>query len=274
LASGDVVKVFENIFENAIEAMERMQDKLIQISTWEDSAGLHVRVVDSGEGIDLENIGRVFDPFFTTRSYANHVGLGLPVAAGILKEHQAVINLQSQRAKGTRVDILFAPKGAAATSSLPKPPPTMRPDELPRELPKMAAPSAEEVNRAMQDTEVAKEKLTDVNVDSLLELPPEETPLQFLDGMGFGGEEEKPAPTMTKPMTPPPSFSMPPKAPPPPQPMAMPPPATLVEDVEDVEKVEAAALSALIDKPVALVSHKTSALDGYKVEVRRPGKRN
>jgi two-component system NtrC family sensor kinase len=52
MASEDLVKVFESFIENAIEGMERMQNKILKISTSESEAGLHVRIVDTGEGIE------------------------------------------------------------------------------------------------------------------------------------------------------------------------------------------------------------------------------
>jgi len=287
LATTEIVKVFENIFENAIEAMERMQDKVMKVSSWEDAEGLHVRVADSGEGIDAENLMKVFDPFYTTRSYANHVGLGLPVAAGILKEHQAQIKIQSQRAKGTQVDVLFAPRPATQQEiAFEKSAAPMTAMELPSELPKVSAASEEDIAAAMQGTEVPKEKLTDVNVDSLLELPPEDMPLQFLDGQGF--QDEEPAPfsappqkaaavepehVATKPEV---TSSPPPKAPPsssPLKPLNTAP--TLTQPQPPPPPEPQTSPSVVIDKPpTAAPPNKNSELDSYKVAVRRPGRKN
>jgi hypothetical protein len=266
--------------------MERMQEKSLKISVWESAQGLHVRINDSGEGIDRENLGKVFDPFFTTRSYSNHVGLGLPVAAGILKEHNAQMKLQSQRAKGTQVDIVFPPSPAVSAVG---PLSTQAPVEaidLPSELPKMTAPSHEEVAETMKDSEIPSEKLTDMNVDSLLELPPEDAPLQFLDGMGF----ESPSPAASVPravQTPPPVMAKPPPMTPPPSvvvlenknnPAPPPPPSSEIEP-EALPEVKLSVVpetstSVTIDKPSpAPPPIKSSALDSYKVEVKRPGKR-
>lgn len=271
LASEYIAKAFESFFENAIESMERMQAKTLKISVWESSQGLHVRIVDTGEGIERENLGKVFDPFFTTRSYANHVGLGLPVAAGILKEHQAQVKIQSQRSKGTQVDIVFAPPlvEAAVSEAVENPSaPTLAAEELPTTLPQVSAVSEEERELTMAGSETPREKLTDINVDSLLELPPEDPPLQFLEGMGF--EPAPPPPVATPPVveasppTPPP---LPPPAPPP----TAPPPAA----APSMEEESLVISSVVIDAPtINRPSAKSSELDSYKVEVRRPGKRN
>jgi hypothetical protein len=260
LASTDITKAFENLFVNAIEAMERMQDKTLKISTWESAEGLHVSVADSGEGIEIENVAKVFDPFFTTRSFAHHVGLGLPVVIGILKEHNGKIQIQSQRGKGTQVEIIFAPNAVVATGpSLPKAPPPKKGPDLPVDLPKVEISDSEGI--------------MEMNVDSLLELPADEAPLQFLDGLGF----TEPAPSMpplpeaTTPRPAKPALAPPATSPPPVTPV---PPVFEVSDEDEPEDMVIAA-SLVIDKPTAApMMVKKNELDSYKVEVRKPGKRN
>ncbi len=270
MASAELVKAFENIFMNAIEAMERMPEKVMRVKTWQAGDGLHVTVSDTGEGIDIENVGKVFDPFFTTRSFAHHVGLGLPVVVGILKEHNGVVQMQSQRGKGTTVEMIFAPNIVAKVASpVLKVPPSLHAPELPADLPKAAA-SDEDVAEALRQAEAPKEKLTDVNVDSLLELDGD-VPLQFLDGQGFV-DDPPPAvplpkaatPRPTKPAVAPPMITPPPSAAP-----SQPP-----EEPEGIPPY-AAAPNLVIDKPAVppMVARKKE-LDSYKVEVRRPGKRN
>src|SRR5690606_26851953 len=100
-----VIRALNNIFQNAVEAMERMPKKEVTVSLCEDSEGVHLEIQDTGEGIDPVNVQKVFDPFFTTRAFQNHMGLGLSVAFGILKEHQAEVSLESARGQGTTVKI-------------------------------------------------------------------------------------------------------------------------------------------------------------------------
>lgn len=268
LAAGDLVKVFDNLFENAIEAMERMQDKTLKISTWESPQGLHVRIVDSGEGIDRENLGRVFDPFFTTRSYAHHVGLGLSVAAGILKEHAAQLKLQSQRAQGTQVDIVFSPTTKVLSTSKELSAQQIDIADLPAEIPRLMSASAEQITEVMKESEKPIERLVDRNVDSLLELPSEDEPLQFLAGMGFDDDPPPiaPLPVIEKALSPKPA------APPP----AIEQPAALVASEPEAISETTETVSVIIDKPSSTFSsfaNKGSGLDSYRVEIRRPGKR-
>jgi len=64
---------------------------------------LRILVEDTGAGIPDEELGRVFDPFFTTRS--GGTGLGLAIVARIVQAHGGVITVQSQPGEGTRFAI-------------------------------------------------------------------------------------------------------------------------------------------------------------------------
>ena len=46
---------------------------------------IEVRIRDNGTGISEENLGRIFNPFFTTREGALGAGLGLPIAADVAR---------------------------------------------------------------------------------------------------------------------------------------------------------------------------------------------
>ncbi|HEY6925522.1 MAG TPA: two-component system VirA-like sensor kinase [Steroidobacteraceae bacterium] len=61
-----------------------------------------VSVIDSGRGMDEATLERVFEPFFTTRSEGN--GLGLPMVRQIVTEHGGAVRIRSTPGAGTRVD--------------------------------------------------------------------------------------------------------------------------------------------------------------------------
>ena len=65
------------------------------------------RVADTGHGIDQEQLGKVFDPFFTTREIGKGTGLGLSVCHNIVKQHGGDIELKSSKEKGTQVTVSF-----------------------------------------------------------------------------------------------------------------------------------------------------------------------
>ena len=62
-------------------------------------------ITDTGCGIASDALAHIFDPFFTTKS--NGTGLGLPVAHGIIQEHDGMIDVESQLGRGTTFHIFF-----------------------------------------------------------------------------------------------------------------------------------------------------------------------
>jgi signal transduction histidine kinase len=77
-----------NLIMNALEAIGDRDAgaREILISTAESPYGtIHVRVQDSGPGIDPANLERIFDAFHTTK--ANGLGLGLSICRSIIEAH-------------------------------------------------------------------------------------------------------------------------------------------------------------------------------------------
>lgn len=125
-------KAFENILQNAVEAMERLPHKKIKIDLLENDQEIIVQIQDNGEGIAPEKLDKIFDPFFTTRSFQNHTGLGLSMALGVFKEHHAKLEVNSQHGQGTTVKVTFnksmiKPKEQVTQLKAPSaPPPSMK----------------------------------------------------------------------------------------------------------------------------------------------------
>lgn len=69
------------------------------------------QITDNGVGIDPSEIDRVFEPFFTTKFVGR--GLGLAMAAGIMRSHRGALTVSSQHGEGTIVRILL-PAAAAS----------------------------------------------------------------------------------------------------------------------------------------------------------------
>jgi iron only hydrogenase large subunit-like protein/nitrogen-specific signal transduction histidine kinase len=105
-ADGDQLKqVFLNIINNAIEAMEDVQDKAIEIILVPENEYLLIEITDNGMGIPRENQAKIFTPFFTTKKIGKGTGLGLAISYGIIKMHQGFISFQSEEGKGTKFKI-------------------------------------------------------------------------------------------------------------------------------------------------------------------------
>jgi signal transduction histidine kinase len=100
-------QVMINILMNACDACPK--GGVIEVRAGLADDGRHVRwdVRDDGEGIAPENLLAAFDPFFTTKKRGEGTGLGLPVAAGIVRNHGGEITLASIAGEGTTVTILW-----------------------------------------------------------------------------------------------------------------------------------------------------------------------
>jgi CheY-like chemotaxis protein len=66
-----------------------------------------MRFSDNGGGFAPEMLDRIFEPFFTTKGPNAGTRLGLSVVRGILKNHNAAINVYSEQNRGTRFHLFF-----------------------------------------------------------------------------------------------------------------------------------------------------------------------
>jgi signal transduction histidine kinase len=81
-------QVLMNLIMNAIEAMDAIteREKLLVIkSAIDESASILITVKDTGKGIDPQNIDRIFDAFFTTKSTG--MGMGLSICRSIIESY-------------------------------------------------------------------------------------------------------------------------------------------------------------------------------------------
>jgi len=98
---GQLQQVFVNIIVNAETEMKQAhgRGKLI-IKTEQIDNTIRISFKDDGPGIAKENIGKVFDPFFTTREVGEGTGLGLSLSHGIITEHNGRIYAESETGRG------------------------------------------------------------------------------------------------------------------------------------------------------------------------------
>jgi signal transduction histidine kinase len=93
--------VFFNVVKNAMEAMEAGGRLKVRVRSDDDH--LHLHFADSGSGIRGEDVGRLFQPFHTTKSSGN--GLGLMIVERILRAHGGLVGIDSQEGVGTVVTL-------------------------------------------------------------------------------------------------------------------------------------------------------------------------
>jgi PAS domain S-box-containing protein len=84
---------------------------------------LHIRVSDTGCGMDAESLRHAFEPFFTTKGPGQGTGLGLAAVHGTVRNHRGRITVDSVVDQGTTFSLwLPLPDGAAAARPTPAPP--------------------------------------------------------------------------------------------------------------------------------------------------------
>lgn len=91
-------QVFTNLLKNAVEAMPP-QGGRIDVTIDGNNQEIVVHIKDSGTGIEEENMGKLFTPFFTTKKVGKGTGLGLPIIYGIVKMHKGNISVVSNADK-------------------------------------------------------------------------------------------------------------------------------------------------------------------------------
>jgi len=95
-----------NLLHNACLALPD-KNRRVRISTrFEPKLRvLKIEVEDQGTGIQPEDLEKLTDPFFTTRSEQGGTGLGLSISQRILREHGGTMNFSSTPGRGTTVTV-------------------------------------------------------------------------------------------------------------------------------------------------------------------------
>jgi two-component system, sporulation sensor kinase E len=94
-------QAFYNVIKNSLEAMK--QRGILRIRTDMDETHVIVSFTDTGGGISAENLSKVFEPYFTTKS--SGTGLGLLIVRRIVREHGGELSIASSEGKGLTLTI-------------------------------------------------------------------------------------------------------------------------------------------------------------------------
>ncbi len=96
-----LTQVFLNLVLNALDAMPEGGVLTISVEKSDDRSFVRVGFTDTGVGIPEQQLGRIFDPFFSTKKQARGTGLGLSVSLGIIEQHGGDIRVESEIGRGT-----------------------------------------------------------------------------------------------------------------------------------------------------------------------------
>ena len=84
---GQIQQVITNLVQNASDATENLPDPMLTITAREDGGGICILFRDNGPGISEQAMGKIFDPFYTTKPVGKGTGLGLSISYGIVERH-------------------------------------------------------------------------------------------------------------------------------------------------------------------------------------------
>ena len=99
-------QVFLNIITNAAQAIETTGDIIIETKLY-DPEHVAIRISDTGCGIPEENLGKIRDPFFTTKEVGTGTGLGLSIVDEIIRSHYGELQVESVVGKGSTFTVIL-----------------------------------------------------------------------------------------------------------------------------------------------------------------------
>jgi PAS domain S-box-containing protein len=114
---GQIEQVFMNLFVNACQAMPGggdiyletknvfLDEKYVEPYVVPSGKYVKVSITDTGIGMDESTKNRIFEPFFTTKGMGRGTGLGLSIVYGIVRGHKGIVNVYSERGRGTTFNI-------------------------------------------------------------------------------------------------------------------------------------------------------------------------
>ncbi len=125
---GQISQVLAHIVLNADQAMpgggtiaveaENLRVGKDSLQGLKPGGYVRIRVKDQGEGIPQENLSRIFDPYFTTKS--GRSGLGLTAARSIVLKHEGSLTVDSEPGNGAVFTILLPATGAGGPEAAPR----------------------------------------------------------------------------------------------------------------------------------------------------------
>jgi len=116
---GRVRQILNNLLTNALEALDGVRNPMLEISTRLESSGdaqyAAMTVCDNGPGFPREILGRMFDPYVTSKPKGT--GLGLAIVKKITEEHGGRIDADNRPEGGARVRVVLPVKDSTRSAT-------------------------------------------------------------------------------------------------------------------------------------------------------------
>jgi len=90
-----ISRCFNNLIKNAIEAVEKIPNPIVEIRLNNSQNFIIIEIIDNGVGIDDKMSGKIFEPYFTTKSKGT--GLGLSIVKRIIEDHGGKIKIEKNK---------------------------------------------------------------------------------------------------------------------------------------------------------------------------------
>jgi signal transduction histidine kinase/CheY-like chemotaxis protein len=103
--ANQIQQVVMNMLINAKNAMPNGGSIHVRAQSMQDK--IRVEIIDTGKGISKENMGKIFEPFYTTDTGGKGTGLGLSISKKIIQEHAGEILVESEVGKGSTFTLLL-----------------------------------------------------------------------------------------------------------------------------------------------------------------------
>ncbi len=101
-------QVIINLTLNACQALDDSGKSVSIVTAYNDDfKKVTIHVCDQGIGMDQDTLKYICDPFFTTKKGTSGIGLGLSITARIVKEHNGILEFNSEPDQGTTVELSF-----------------------------------------------------------------------------------------------------------------------------------------------------------------------
>lgn len=107
---GKLNQVFMNIFNNAIQAMDKYKERekhKLTINSYLKEGRVYIECIDTGMGMTDEVKEKIFEPFFTTKDVGEGTGLGMSIVFGIIESHGAKIEIESEPGNGAKITLIL-----------------------------------------------------------------------------------------------------------------------------------------------------------------------